>query len=97
MPRSTRFRRGRQPPSRVRNVGAAGRADHRAAALQDAADVGQDSAADAVAALDQALVALGDRVHVDARGASAVRTTARRAAFIPRVATAGEHGDGGWL
>ena len=70
-----------------------GRADHRAAALQDAAHVLRLEAADRVAALDQPAVPLLHGVHVDAMVQGRAHDGAQRGVHPTGVTAAGDHGD----
>ena len=69
------------------------RADHRAAALQDAAHVLRLEAPDRVAALDQPAVPLLHGVHVDAMVQRRAHDGAQRGVHPTGVTTAGDHSD----
>jgi hypothetical protein len=72
-----------------------GGADEGAAALQDAADIGGLEAADEVAALDEALVALEHGVHVDPVVQRGADDRADGRVHPTGITAAGEHRDAG--
>ena len=95
MPRSTRLRAARRRPSRVRKGARPGGSDHRAAALQDAADVRRLEPADQLAALDEPLIALVHRVDVDAVVQRGADDGPHRRVHPTGIPTAGQHRDAG--
>ena len=96
MPRSTMFRAAVRRPSRVLNGLGPGGADRCAALVQDAVGVGGFHPPDEVAAFDQALVSLVDRIHVDAVVQGGADDGPHGRVHPGGVAAAGENSDAGW-